>query len=484
MNNEEMQNAYPKIDLMDMLQGILRSIRHLAKQGIALVIVLSALMCFMTWKNYTPYYEASASFTVQVTNPFYATQQHYNASAAEQMAQTFPYVLSSNALSQQVMEKLNISYMPVMNVSVLGKTNIVSLSVRSGDPQLCYDVLNCVMEVYPSVAEFVVGPTTMSLMSESGIPQAPVNSRNYSGSIAKGALLGIVIWMGLSGLYWMTHRTVGSEDDLAKLVNLECLGKIPNVRGFTGKKNSYACPILTDSSDKFGFNEAVRLMRVRVEREMEKHHSNVLLVTSTIANEGKTTLSINLALALEKKGKRVLLVDCDLRNPSVAQAMGHPCGLGLSDFLQHKAELDQVLHRENNRNLFTIRGGKPVSRPEMLLHGAALKNLIASAKNSFDYVILDTPPCALMADTAELLTMADCALLSVRQNFACRRQILEGVQIMGDSHKPILGCVMNMNVPRISSSGYSYYGYYGSYGSYGHHGRKSHADAGESSSSI
>lgn len=476
MNNEEMANAYPKIDLTDMIFGILRSFRHLVKQGIALVAVLSALMCFKTWKNYTPYYEASASFTVRVTNPFYATQQQYNASVAAQMAQTFPYILSSNALSQQVMEKLDIPSMPAMNVSVLGNTNIVSLSVRANDPQLCYNVLNCVMEIYPSVAEFVVGPTTMTLMSESGMPQAPANSRNYSNPIAKGAVLGMVLWMGLSIFYWITHRTVGSEEDLGQLVNLECLGKIPNVRGFAGRKNKEICPVLTDSSDKFGFNEAIRLMRVRVEREMEKHNSKVLLVTSTIANEGKTTLSINLALALANKGKRVLLVDCDLRNPSVAQAMGNPRDLGLSDFLQRRVELDQLLRREKNGNLFTIGGGKPVSRPEMLLHSNRLKSLIASARNSFDYLILDTPPCALMADTAEILTMADCALLSVRQNFACRQQILEGVQILGDSHKPILGCVMNMNAPRISSGSYSYYGYYGGYGhygSYGHHNRKS-----------
>lgn len=467
MNNEEMESVYPKIDLTEMIQGILRSVWHLAKQGIALVIVLSALMCFTTWKNYTPCYEASASFTVRVTNPFYATQQHYNASAAGQMAQTFPYILSSSALSQRVMEKLNIPYMPTMNVSVLGNTNIISLTVRCGDPKLCYDVLNCVMEIYPSVAEFVVGPTTMTLMNESGVPQEPVNTRNYFNATAKGAFLGMVLWMGLSLLYWMTHRTVDNEEDLGKLVNLECLGKVPNVRGFAGRKNSYACPLLTDGGDKFGFNEAIRLMRVRVEREMEKTNSKVLLVTSTIANEGKTTISINLALALARKGRRVLLLDCDLRNPSIAQAMGNPQGLGLSDLLQHRANLDQVLCREQEGELFTIRGGKPISRPERLLHSSDLKNLIASARSSFDYIILDTPPCALMADTAEILTLADCALLSVRQNFACRRQILEGVQIMGDSRKSILGCVMNMNAPRIRSGGY-----YGYYGSYSRHSRK------------
>ena len=474
MSEEQQESGYPKIDLTEMIRGILRSVRHLTKCGIILMVVLGALMCLRTWRSYTPRYEASASFTVRVSNPFYATQQHYNASAAEQMAQTFPYILSSSALSQRVTETLGIPYMPSMSVDVLGNTNIITLTVRASDPQLSYDVLNCVMEIYPSVAEFVIGPTTMTLMSESGLPTAPVNTRDYPGAAGKGLMLDFVLWMGLSVLYWMTHRTVGSEEDLGRLANLECLGKIPSVKGYGGKKNSTQRPMISENGDKFGFSESVRLMRVRVEREMAKHHSKVLVVTSTIANEGKTTLSMNLALSMAQKGSRVLLIDCDLRNPSIAQAMGKSRGPGLCDYLQRKADLHAVLSQEETPNLFTVRGGRPVSRPETLLHSAGMKALLTFGRKNFDYVILDTPPCALMADTAEILSMADCALLSVRQNFACRRQIIEGVQIMGDSRKPILGCVMNMNTPRIGSGSYSYYSYYG-YGGYGSYGeRKSH----------
>ena len=478
----EPEEQYAKIDLTEMLQGILRSVRRLMRTGILLMAVLAILMCVKTWRGYSPYYEASASFTVRVTNPFYATQQHYNAAAAEQMAQTFPYILNSSALSQRVMEELNLSYMPTMKVSVLGNTNIITLTVRSGDPRVCYDVLNCVMEIYPSVAEFVIGPTVMTLMNETGLPSAPVNTRNYPAAAARGAILGAVLWMGMSVFYWMTHRTVGTEEELGRLVNLSCLGKIPNVKGFSNKKNSYACPMITESSDKFGFNEAIRLMRVRVEREMNRTGSKVLVVTSTIANEGKTTLSLNLAMSLAQKGRRVLLVDCDLRNPSVAKALGQPHGPGLCDYLQRKAEIGQVMSQSIHPNLYVIRGGKSVSRPEVLLHSAPMKALVLSARKQFDCVILDTPPCALMADTAEILNLADCALLSVRQNFACRHQILEGVQIMGDSRKPIIGCVMNMNAPRIGAgSYYGYYGYYGhgyyghgyGYGSSGHHHRHS-----------
>lgn len=467
--DEQMESGYPKIDITVLLRGCWRSFRYLMKYGILLMALLAGLMCFRSWRSYSPVYEASASFTVKVTNPFYGSQAYYNAAAAQQMAATFPHILSSSALNQRVMDELDIPRMPAMNVTVLGNTNIVTLAVRSGDPKLCYDVLNCVMEIYPSVAEFVVGPTTMNLMNESGMPQAPINGISYPRAAAKGIVMGFLIWAVWAVLYWLSHQTISSEEELGKLVNLECLGRVPLVRGYS-KKKSDLCPLITNGSDKFGFNESIRLLRVRVERQMAKADSQVLLVTSTIANEGKTTVSVNLALSLAQKQKRVLLLDCDLRNPSVAKALGRKPGLGLSDYLQKKCKLDQILHHEDNDYLYSIYGGKPVSRPEQLLSSGSMKGLINAARNSFDYIILDTPPCALMADTTELFSMADCALLSVRQNFACRQQIVEGVQIMGDNDKPIIGCVMNMNVSQFGARSYNDYGYYGGYGHYGHYG--------------
>lgn len=458
MTNETTDN-YPKIDLIELLRGLWRSCRHLLVEGIVLTVVIMAALCAMTWRSYTPRYQASASFTVKVANPFYAESQYYNSSMAEQMAKTFPYILTSGVLSQEVKETLGISYMPSVSASAMGNTNIFTLTVTSTDPQLAYDVLNCVIEVYPTVAEFVVGSTKMTLLNESGVPQNPVNSLSLTSSAIKGAFVGIVLWLGICVLYALTHRTVNNEEQLGALVNLSCLGKLPTVRGLSA--DSKVCPIITESNDKFGFNESVRLLRVRVEREMEKNGSKVLLVTSTIANEGKTTISVNLATALAQKGKRTLLVDCDLRNPSVAGIFGQSGETGLAEFLRGEVSLKDVLYRTQTADLCTMFGGRPVSNPEELLRSKKFREMIKAARNSFDYIILDTPPCALMADAAEIVSLADCALLTVRQDFACRQQILEGVQTLGENDRPIIGCVMNMTAPKISKSGYSYYGYYG-----------------------
>ena len=459
----ENETLTPKIDLFELFQGLLKSMKHLWLHGVLLVVVCCGFFGIRTFTSYTPMYKTSASFTVWLNNPLYSSQSYYNSSAAEQMAKTFPYILTSGVLKEKVEEELGISSMPSVSASALGNSNILTLTVASADPVLAYDVLQCIMEVYPSVAEFVVGPTTLKLINETGFPYTPYNSISYTSPFIKGGALGLGLWAGLCLLYWLTHQTVSSEQELGRLVNLPCLGKLPKVRGFN-KSKSMQCPILTDRNDKFGFNESVRLLRVRVEKALEKSNSKVLLVTSTIANEGKTTISLNLATAMAQKGKKTLLVDCDMRNPSVASALRMKNETGLSEYLKGNEPLKSILRRINHENLYVVFGGTPVSRAETLLSSEEMKNLIKAARVTFDVIILDTPPCALLADATEIGGLADCALLSVHEDFACKDQILDGVAMLNDAGCSIIGTVLNMTKPKIGKSGYSYYGYYGQYG--------------------
>jgi receptor protein-tyrosine kinase len=223
-------------------------------------------MGFYAHRSYTPHYTASVSFTVQTTNPLYSNQQYYNASTAEQMAKTFPYILTSGALLQQVQQKLEISSMPSLSAQVLGSTNIFTLSSTATDPQLAYDVLKCVVEIYPNVAEFVVGPTSMTLIDDSGVPAYPINAQDLRRPVVLGVAAGIALWLMMCLFYWLTHRTVNTEQELQKLVNLPYLGNIPQLPGFSGVKNKSKCPVLSSRSDKFGFSESIRLLRIRVER--------------------------------------------------------------------------------------------------------------------------------------------------------------------------------------------------------------------------
>ena len=147
----ENETLTPKIDLFELFQGLLKSMKHLWFHGLLLVVICCSFFGVRTFTSYTPMYKASASFTVWLSNPVYASQNYYNSSAAEQMAKTFPYILTSGVLSEKVEEELGISHMPSVSAQALGNTNILTLTVTSTEPALAYDVLQCIMEVYPKL---------------------------------------------------------------------------------------------------------------------------------------------------------------------------------------------------------------------------------------------------------------------------------------------------------------------------------------------
>lgn len=464
MSSENTERSASQLDLGVLAKDLCSQALHLLWLGVLAVVIFTAALCYRSYRSYSPVYRATATFTVYVTNPLQADVRAYNSATAEQMAKTFPYILTSGALSDVVTKELGIPAMPPVSASVHENTNIFTLSVTSSDPQLAYDVLNAVIEFYPEVAEFVVGPTVMNLLDESGVPTAPINERSYSSAVKKGVVLGILVWLAVSLLLVITRATVHSEDELKRLMNLPCIGVFPLVRGFQKKSRRKsgtlsAYPVLTREKRSFGFADAVNLLRIRVEKEMNTQGAKVLLVSSAIPGEGKTTVCVNLALSLAQKGKRTLLVDCDLRNPSTAAMLGIKNVAGMTEYLTGKAEPNAILHAMETPGFYAVFGGQPFANAAELLSQKKIKLFIDQMRNVFDYILLDTPPSSILSDASEVAALADCALMVIRQNYASRDQILEGVQMITDSELPLIGSVLNGADRKGSSNNYYAYGY-------------------------
>ena len=449
------------IDLHTLLSDGLRVLRRTAALFAALTLLLTGALCLRVSRSYRPMYRASATFTVYVANALQSEIRSYNTATAEQMAKTFPYILTSGALNERVMSSLDIPAMPAVSASVLSNTNIFTLTVTSADPELAYDVLEAVIECYPDVAEFVVGPTVMNLLDESGVPQEPFNHRDYRAALKRGVLTGAFLWVAAALVLASLRSTVHSEEELREVLSLRTLGVLPAVRG-RGRGRA-VCPRFDGGAEYSGFSESVRLLRMRTEKEMRERGMKVLLVSSATPGEGKTTVAINLAMALAAQGKHVLLADCDLRNPSVAGGFGMENGKGLTEYLKGEAPYQEILRQSEQENLYLVLAGQPTANASELLAAPACREFVEACRKVFDVVILDTPPAALLADASELAVLADGALMTVRQNYASRSQIMEGAQILSDSHLPLLGCVLNSASSRSPYGGYYGYGY-GGYG--------------------
>ena len=328
---------------------------------------------------------------------------------AEQMAKTFPYILTSGALNDRVMRELGISAMPAVSASVLNNTNIFTLTVTSSDPQLAYNVLNAVIENYPDVAEFVVGPTVMNLLDESGLPSVPYNTRSYRGAVKKSVLVCTALWLLVCIVFAALRSTVHGEDELKQILNLPTLGVLPLVR--SRKKSERALCLQPEAHS--GFSEAVQLMRIRVQKKMRESGMKVLLVSSASPGEGKTTVAINLAEALAGGGARVLLVDCDLRNPSVARALGLENKDGLAEYLRGETSYQKIVRQAQTKGLYLVLAGKPdanaaelLTRPACRPFFDACRTVCPSRVISWAWVRLDRSrtPSTTQATTAMRMT--------------------------------------------------------------------------------
>lgn len=465
-----MEKQEQKLDLMSLLGDFGKIARRYLLLCLVLVILCGAFFGLRHYRAYVPLYRASASFSVRVANPLYGSIGAYNTATAEQMAKTFPYVLTSGVLQERVRNHLGIPYMPSVSVTTSTSGSVITIQVTDRDPKLAWDALQAVILYYPEIAEYVVGPTILVLLHESGVPTAPINAMQLKSAVIKGAILGFGLWAIFIFALAMMVNTIRDEKELKKLLNIPCLGQIPHIRRSTKKGGA----LLYQQIRSAGLSESVRLLRLRVEKALAEQEKRVLLISSAIPGEGKTTVSANLALALAHKGKKVLLVDCDLRNPSVAKTLGLQDLPMIGQYLEGQLEMSKVISATPYKNLYVVSGGTEKGAGVKSLRMSRLAELIKATRQKFDIVILDTPPCSLLADAAEYATMADCGLMVVRQEYASREQIVDGVQRLSDASLPLIGCAMN-HVRGGRRSGYGYrYGYGYGYGKgYGYGEKKS-----------
>ena len=450
MENEEQNER--ELDLFVLLEDFFKIGKRYWALLLVLVVVCSAGLTMYRRMKYQPKYEAYASFTVRVANPLQASAPGFNSKTAEVMAATFPSIITSGVLQEQVMEDLDVGYLPAISVSATGEAGIITISVRDGNPQFAYNVLNSVIDHYPNIARFVLGPTVLELLDESGLPTQPMNAFNAKYNMVRGGIIGALLWCVVIACITLLKNTVHNEEELENVLNLSCLGQVPNVK-ITKRQ---PCPLIFARDCNSGFAESIRLLRIRVDKVMEQSNKKVLLVSSAISGEGKTTISVNLAASLARKGKRVLLIDCDLRNPSVCKVLQLDNNNNMYDFMQGKATVKDMLKRTKEENLCVISGGKGLENGAVVaLDRERTMRLITAAKKVFDYVILNTPPCSMLADAAEIANLAECGLMVVRQDFAAKEQIMDGIQHLSDGNLQLIGSVFN-SIQKSLASGYGY----------------------------
>lgn len=188
--------------------------------------------------------------------------------------------------------------------------------------------------------------------------------------------------------------------------------------------------------------EAYRSLRSNIEYSSFDDEYRVIVVTSSVPGEGKSTTAGNLAIALAQSGNKVLLVDCDMRKPSIHKKFKISNAAGTAELLLRKKSFEEVAN-DYNENLTIITAGKIPPNPSEMLASRAMTAFIKEMKNEFKYIILDTPPLQAVTDAQVLSTKADGVLLVVRAGSTKKELVSNSVDLINKVHGKVIGTVLN-----------------------------------------
>ena len=297
--NENTANNTSELEKIDII-SFLSDFMHRFRRFWWIVVLLTALGALLFYYrvnvSYSPSYVAEATVSVEIINGGASA----NRNTAEQMGLIFPYILTSGALSDVIAADLGVNSVPgSISVTSIKGTNLITIDVRSSDPNNAYNVLQSVLRNYPAVAQYVVGQTSLTVIDESGIPVDQGREAVVRGSVRRGALLGFALGMLIVAVQALTFRTVRTENDLRALVNVPWLGTLPVVRKKQRRSNKETEINILYDKNSGEYVEAMRLIRTRLERQMED--KQVLMVTSSISGEGKSTVAAILAASMALK---------------------------------------------------------------------------------------------------------------------------------------------------------------------------------------
>lgn len=292
---------------------------------------------------------------------------------------------------------------------------------------------------------------------------------------------------------------------MAKLTSIKHLGSLPRVKiKKRSKKKEFIISLQNEKLPRW-YQECVYKIRTRVEKIMENKEKTIL-VTSAIQGEGKSTVAYNLALSLAEVGKKVILVDCDLHNPAIRkrmdlfetdkrknlnktnnmestsilneaavalqdtiEAIGCPLeqkanilqDAGLSHVLKVEISLEDALIRYEGLNLSILADLEPINNATEILGTSRMRGLIEELENQADYVILDSPPAAILSDASDLAKLVEGIIYVVKQDYAMLDQILKNFEYLSESsNAEIIGFVLNDTTTSFNGYGYGKgYGY-------------------------
>jgi capsular exopolysaccharide synthesis family protein len=438
--------------------GVLRARWMVVAASVLVVLAATALATMST----TPIYEATAKVYLSTTKQASGDKAGGTYVITRQDLNTYVEVLNSPAVLEPLRATLGLSPQTPINVTatVSELTNVLELRASDPDPQMAAKLANAAGPVLATAAQKFspllanAGQAVEATsIAPAGVPTTPV-SPDVEKNLALGGFAGLAAGVGLGLLRHVSDTKVRGEEDVRRLSDRPILGHIPTVKGLEGA-------LLSVEDDPHGRHaEAIRRLRTNLLFVDVTTQGHSFVMTSSNPGEGKTTTTVNLALAMADAGQKVLLLDGDLRNPSVAKTLGLEGGVGLTTVLLGRAAPSDVVQQWRKTSLHVLPAGQIPPNPSELLGSEAMAELFQKLSQEFDFILVDSPPINPVIDAVLLNKLTHGLVMVVASDRTRRRDLENALTSLETVEVPVAGFALNLE-SSTSAVGYRYgtYGY-------------------------
>ncbi|WP_375385848.1 polysaccharide biosynthesis tyrosine autokinase [uncultured Microbacterium sp.] len=441
-------------------------IRILRKNWVIIVIatLLGVGVAAVFSLTRTPVYTASSTVFVSTQAGATVAELQQGSNFTQARVETYVNLVKTPLVIDPVIAELDLdATAATLSKSVTAtaplNTTLITIAVTDSDPVRAADTANALAASLTSQVEKIetpnggsTSPVRLTRVQDATAPTVP-SSPNVPLNLALGALIGLALGIGFAVLRTVLDTRIRTARDVEGITDSPIIGAI----AFDAKAKER--PLIVHDDPQSPRSESFRALRTNLQF-LDMGGRDSFVITSSVPSEGKTTSTINLAIALADAGKRVALIDADLRKPKVAEYLGIEGGAGLTDVLIGRASLADVMLPWGQRSLFVLPAGRIPPNPSELLGSDQMRTLLDALERDFDVVLCDAPPLLPVTDAAILARRTSGAIVVVAAGRTNKRQLDGAVDALITVDAKVAGVVMSMVPTRGPDSYYSYgYGY-------------------------
>lgn len=413
-----------------------------------------------------PLYRARAQLYVSTVGTDSATDLAQGSSFTQRQVTTYADIATTPYVLEPVIEELGIEQTPqglagqIAAQAPVG-TVILEISVTDPNSDRALDIAGAVSDqMVETLAELdqvdqaTASPVKATVVTPATVGKSPV-SPQVSRNLLLAGVLGLVLGFGLAIIRDLLDSSIRGEEDAREVSDAPILG------GITFDKEAAKLPNLIVDKPHHTHSEAFRTLRTNLQFVNLGDPPRSIVLTSSLPGEGKTITTAHLAQTLAAAGKRVCIVEGDLRRPRLMKYLGMEGGAGLTNVLIGEAELDDMLQPYGDTSLTVLGSGPIPPNPAELLGSEPMQALINELTERFDMVIVDAPPLLPVTDAAVLSRVTDGAVVVVGAGIIKREHLARTTQHLEQAQGQLLGLILNQ-LPTRGADAY-YGGYYGGY---------------------